>query len=65
MSGPKPEFKFFSEASVSVINVFSEVMMQKKKKKKILIGRDIRGNCKGSEVARPFPPCGGLRTRSK
>lgn len=33
MSGPKPEFKFFSEASVSVINVFSEVMMQKKKKK--------------------------------
>lgn len=38
MSGPKPEFKFFSEASVSVINVFSEVMMQKKKKKKFLLG---------------------------
>ena len=39
MSGPKPGFKFFSEASVSVINVFSEVMMQKKKKKKkILLG---------------------------
>ena len=37
MSGPKPGFKFFSEASVSVINVFSEVMMQKKKKK-ILLG---------------------------
>lgn len=48
MSGPKPGFKFFSEASVSVINVFSEVMMQKKKRK-ILIGRDIRGNCKGSD----------------
>ena len=62
MSGPKAGSKFFSEASVSVTNVFSEVMMEKKK---ILIGRDIRGNCKDSKVARPFPPCGGLRTRSK
>lgn len=31
MSGPKAGSKFFSEASVSVTNVFSEVMMEKKK----------------------------------
>lgn len=30
MSGPKAGSKFFSEASVSVTNVFSKVMMKKK-----------------------------------
>lgn len=61
ISCPKPVLKkkeWFPESFVSVINVSSEIMMQKI----FLLGQTFKEIVKAE---RPFPPRGGLRTRSK